>query len=219
MRREKMPKPRDPSKLFWAPPAMVPCSKFSNAPPAVPDEDVVRLIESAFGVEPWAEFEGWKVLCTGWKTSMISIDAGHKWVVRPVEPNHPLSGVGVFVVPMPGFCCVVRRGEWFNSDFRQFQVGYGVDFVRSGWKDPYQLLSNAMGVTARLTLEAMRGAAVFTPGPPQGAILTWDQRKLSEPSRFYLEPELYIKEKYGLDRYTVEIEKDLLWRLYGVEPL
>jgi hypothetical protein len=183
------------------------------------DADVARLIEDAPPGE-FVDFEGWKVMWTGWKASQMSVDLTHQWVAGPIDPPqdgpfHGMFGAVALCVPMPGRVTLLRRGESFDHAFHWQQVGYAIDCLGKDY--PAALaLGRGAGVTARLLLEAMRGACEFKPVAecPSADDIAWNWDKLSATSAFYLDPGRYAKET-GDD--SGEAQHKLFERLYGLE--
>ncbi len=117
-----------------------------------------------------------------------------------------------------------------SLDYHWHQVGYGADLIAYDWEHPEAVLANAQGVTARLALEVMRGAVNFDVqlqpsyyNSQKHRSYEWKYETLTGPSAFYVAPERYLLENYGLD-YGPEHEvarwpvaKALFLRLYGAE--
>ncbi len=211
---------------------------FVRPPSARFERDVERLIAATASKE-FVQFEGWNVLWTGWKASQLSIDIAHQWAMRPVKPfglflddPHVL-----FYISMPGGTGLLQRGEAMELDYHWQQVGYGADSIAYGWEHPEAIWANAQGVTARLSLEVMRGAVDFD-GPLReleaafnGSSWStrtnpkWRYEALTGPSAFYVDPDRYMLENYY--RIAAEPEdyrearygigRDLFLRLYGAE--
>ncbi len=167
------------------------------------------------------------MLWTGWKTSYTSIDLVHQWAMRPISPFGIFSGEpnSAFYISMPGMIGLIRRGEMIDVTCRWNQMCYGVDLLARKWgRDAQTVLQNAQRVTARLALEAMRGAADFSgdrlnlPWGYQYLPQRWRWEKLSAPSAFYVDPGRYLLERHGLTLDSSEgrdMADRLVRQLYG----
>lgn len=193
------------------------------------DQDVRRLVE-ATASHQFVEFEGWRVLFTGWKADMGSLDMSHQWAMVPVKPfgmfgdSDTSPARCVFCLSMPGGVGFLGRGEMITLGYRWAQLGYGIDPGIYNWENPEEALANAQGVTARLALEAMRGAVDFSVRESVPYCYhrweddRWHYEKLSPPSAFYVDPDRYLLERYGLTMETDagrKVGMDLFHRLYG----
>jgi hypothetical protein len=122
-----------------------------------PDLDRMVQLATANAGEP-IEFNGWRIIFTGWKSIPDRVEQVHQWFGAPIKPFGIFEwnpGL-VFVSSMPGYAYLMPRGNVVNLDGRWNQLAYGADLlIGANW-------DRAVRVSGWLLLEGIKGAFDFS---------------------------------------------------------
>ena len=132
----------------------------------------------------------WKVMWTGWKTSVESIDVAGQWVAGPLKRDGTVDWdrFGGALYSCGSHAGIYHRGDCFNLSWTFPTMCYGIDGIDAN-KPPNQTIDEYLEperrVMCRLLTEWMKAG-----GQP-----TWES--MSPETRFYTNCDRFIKELTG----------------------